>query len=125
MSDSQKYYVVILLRRVVYIVPCMRFQFFFKYFLTFLAYSENDVYTTNSSTTYSNIPSDCSLFGSKFETVNLKHKVILNVAKNGTYWIGAKIGYERNINPLGMFVYHSVLHILLLFFITHVRIISY
>ncbi|CAC5402729.1 unnamed protein product [Mytilus coruscus] len=65
-------------------------------------YSENNVYTTNSSTTYSNIPSDCSLFGSKFETDDFEHKIILNVTRNVTYWIGAKIGFKRNINPLGV-----------------------
>ncbi|XP_071129505.1 uncharacterized protein [Mytilus edulis] len=65
-------------------------------------YSEDDVYLTTCPTTYSNMPSDCNLFGSYFEADSSNFKDILNITENGTYWIGAKIGFKRNINPLGV-----------------------
>ncbi|XP_063447048.1 uncharacterized protein LOC134726572 [Mytilus trossulus] len=65
-------------------------------------YSEDDVYTTNSTTTYSKIPADCNLFGSKFRSENSSYKLILNTTDTFTYWVGAKIGFKRNINPLGV-----------------------
>ncbi|XP_063445381.1 uncharacterized protein LOC134725472 isoform X2 [Mytilus trossulus] len=66
------------------------------------AYSEDDVYISNSSTTYSNIPTECNLFGNEFEADYPVQKININITENGTYWIGAKIGFKRNINPLGV-----------------------
>ncbi|XP_071131747.1 uncharacterized protein [Mytilus edulis] len=65
-------------------------------------YSEDDVYTTNASTTYSKIPTDCTLFGSKFGSDYSSFKLVLNTSETLTYWVGAKIGFKRNINPLGV-----------------------
>ncbi|CAG2189449.1 unnamed protein product [Mytilus edulis] len=70
--------------------------------MTFSAYSEDDVYISNSSTTYSNIPTDCNLFGNEFEAGYPVQKININITEIGTYWIGAKIVFKRNINPLGV-----------------------
>lgn len=67
-------------------------------------YSEDDVYTTNSTTTYSKIPTDCTLFGSKFGSDNSSYKLILNTTDTLTYWVGAKIGFKININPFGVLI---------------------
>ncbi|CAG2226754.1 unnamed protein product [Mytilus edulis] len=62
-------------------------------------YSDNDVYISNYITTYDNITTNCSLFGSKFDENYPVDKLMINITKTGTYWIGAKIGFKRNINP--------------------------
>ncbi|VDI27599.1 Hypothetical predicted protein [Mytilus galloprovincialis] len=65
-------------------------------------YSEDDVYISNSSTTRSSIPTDCNLFGNKFEADYPVQKININITETGTFWVGARIGFERNINPLGV-----------------------
>lgn len=74
------------------------------YIFSLAVYSEDDVYLTTCPTTYNNIPTDCNLFGSYFEADSSNFKDIMNITETGTYWIGAKIGFKRNINPLGMFI---------------------
>lgn len=81
-------------------------KIFLKYIITLTVYSEDDVYITNSSTTYNNIPRDCNLFGSHFGADYSNYRLILNITETRTFWVGAKIGFKRNINPLGMFIYH-------------------
>ncbi|OPL33537.1 hypothetical protein AM593_01026, partial [Mytilus galloprovincialis] len=63
-------------------------------------YSEDDVYISNSSTIRSSIPTDCNLFGNKFEADYPVQKININITETGTFWVGARIGFERNINPL-------------------------
>ncbi|CAC5361442.1 unnamed protein product [Mytilus coruscus] len=63
-------------------------------------YDEDDVYITNSSTAHSNISTDCNLFGNEFEAIYPTHNLIVNTIETGTYWVGAKVGFKRNINPL-------------------------
>ncbi|XP_071129504.1 uncharacterized protein [Mytilus edulis] len=65
-------------------------------------YFEDDVYISNTSTTHNNIPTDCNLFGNEFEADYLVHKLIINTTETGTFWVGASIGFQRNINPLGV-----------------------
>ncbi|XP_052068567.1 uncharacterized protein LOC127707852 isoform X2 [Mytilus californianus] len=65
-------------------------------------YSEDDVYISNSSTTHNNILTDCNLFGNEFEADYPVQKLNINTTETGTYWVGANIGFQRNINPLGV-----------------------
>lgn len=76
--------------------------------MTFSVYSEDDVYISNSTTTHSNIPTDCNLFGNQFEAEYPVQKININITVTGTYWIGAKIVFTRSINPLGAFIFYFI-----------------
>lgn len=85
------------------------------FFFTLAEYSDDDVYISNSTTTYDKIMTNCNLFGSKFDDENYPvQKLMINITKPGTYWIGANIGFKRNINPVGVYVDHFFFSIFVL-----------
>jgi hypothetical protein len=51
--------------------------------------------------TYEDIPKYCNLVGAEFDQDYPANSTRLNITDDGTFWIGATIGFKRDINPLG------------------------
>jgi hypothetical protein len=66
-------------------------------------YSDDDIFITNTTDSYSDIPIDCYLFGTKYDRNHPFDKLILNVTntKYESFWIHATTAFKRNINPIG------------------------
>jgi hypothetical protein len=44
---------------------------------------------------------DCKLVGAEFNQDYSTNSTRLNITDDGSFWIGATIGFKRNINPIG------------------------
>jgi hypothetical protein len=64
-------------------------------------FTDQDIFITNTTSTYQNIPQDCKLVGTEFDQDYQPDSIHLNITDDGTFWIGATIGFKRNINPIG------------------------
>ena len=60
-----------------------------------------DIFLTNTTSTYQDIPKDCKLVGAEFDQDYPPDSIHLNITEDGPFWIGATIGFTRNINPIG------------------------
>jgi hypothetical protein len=64
-------------------------------------FTDGDIFITNVTTTYEDIPKYCNLVGAEFDQDYPANSTRLNITDDGTFWIGATIGFKRNINPIG------------------------
>jgi hypothetical protein len=64
-------------------------------------FTDTDIFITNTTSTYEDIPKDCKLVGAEFNQDYPTNSTRLNITDNGPFWIGATIGFKRNINPVG------------------------
>jgi hypothetical protein len=60
-----------------------------------------EIFITNTTSTYQDIPKDCKLVGAEFDQDYPPDSIYLNITEDGPFWIGATIGFKRNINPIG------------------------
>jgi hypothetical protein len=65
-------------------------------------YSDDDIFITNTTDSYSDIPIDYYLFGTEYDRNDPFDKLILNVTntKYESFWIHATTAFKRNINPI-------------------------
>ena len=63
--------------------------------------TDEDIFITNTTSTYEDIPKDCKLVGAEFDQDYPTNSIRLNITDDGSFWIGATIGFKRNINPIG------------------------
>ena len=64
-------------------------------------FTDGDIFITNVTTTYADIPKYCNLVGAEFDQDYPANTIRLNITDDKTFWIGATIGFKRNINPIG------------------------
>ena len=64
-------------------------------------FTDEDIFITNTTSTYEAIPKDCKLIGAEFDQDYPTNSTRLNITEDGPFWIGATIGFKRNINPIG------------------------
>ena len=64
-------------------------------------FTDKDIFITNTTSTYEDIPKDCKLVGAEFNQDYSTNSTRLNITDDGSFWIGATIGFKRNINPIG------------------------
>jgi hypothetical protein len=64
-------------------------------------FTDGDIFITNVTTTYEDIPKYCNLVGAEFDQDYPANTIRLNITDDETFWIGATIGFKRNINPIG------------------------
>jgi hypothetical protein len=62
-------------------------------------FTDGDIFITNVTSTYEDIPKYCNLVGAEFDQDYPASTTRLNITDDGTFWIGATIGFKRNINP--------------------------
>ena len=64
-------------------------------------FTDEDIFITNTTSTYEDIPKDCKLVGAEFNQDYSTNSTRLNITDDGSFWIGATTGFKRNINPIG------------------------
>jgi hypothetical protein len=64
-------------------------------------FTDKDIFKTNTTSTYEDIPKDCKLVGAEFDQDHPTNSTRLNITDDESFWIGATIGFKRNINPIG------------------------
>jgi hypothetical protein len=64
-------------------------------------FTDQDIFIKNTTSTYQEIPQDCKLVGAKFCQDFQPDSIHQNITDDEPFWIGATIGFERNINPIG------------------------
>jgi hypothetical protein len=64
-------------------------------------FTDGDIFITNVTSTYEDIPNDCNLVGAEFDQDYPTSSTRLNITDDGPFWIGATIRFKRNINPIG------------------------
>jgi hypothetical protein len=64
-------------------------------------FTDGDIFITNVTTTYEDIPKYCNLVGAEFDQDYPANNTRLNITDDGFFWIGATLGFKRNINPIG------------------------
>jgi len=64
-------------------------------------FTDGDIFITKATSTYQDIPKDCNLVGAEFDQDYPANSTRLNITDDGPFWIGATIGFKRNINPIG------------------------
>ena len=64
-------------------------------------FTDGDIFITTVTSSYENIPKECNLVGAEFDQDYLANSTRLNITDGGPFWIGATIGFKRNINPIG------------------------
>ena len=62
-------------------------------------FTDKDIFITNTTSTYEDIPKDCKLVGAYQDYPT--NSTRLNITGDGSFWIGATMGFNRNINPIG------------------------
>ena len=60
------------------------------------------MFLTNTTTTYSDIPPDCKLLGTGLSG-KVRSNITFNFTTEKTFWIGARVTFQRKLNPLGRF----------------------
>jgi hypothetical protein len=78
-------------------------------------FTDEDIFITNTTSIYGDIPKDCKLFGAEFDQDHPTNSTRLNITDDGIFWIGATIGFKKNINPIGNV--DDILTIILLLYI--------
>ena len=64
-------------------------------------FTDQDIFITNTTSTYQDIPQDCKLVGAEFNQDYQPDSIHLNITDDGVFWISATPGFKRNINPIG------------------------
>jgi hypothetical protein len=64
-------------------------------------FTDKYIFIANTTSTYEDIPKDCKLVGAEFIQDYPTNSTRLNITDDGHIWIGATIGFKRNINPIG------------------------
>jgi hypothetical protein len=83
-------------------------------------FTDEDIFITNTTSIYGDIPKDCKLFGAEFDQDHPTNSTRLNITDDGIFWIGATIGFKKNINPIG-----NVDDILTIIFYIYIYISNY
>ena len=60
-------------------------------------FTDQDIFITNTTSTYQDIPKDCKLVGAELDHPD---SIYLNLTDSGPFWVGAPKGSKRNISPL-------------------------
>jgi hypothetical protein len=50
-----------------------------------------EIFITNTTSTYQDIPKDCKLVGAEFDQEYPPDSIYLNITEDGPFWIGATI----------------------------------
>jgi hypothetical protein len=89
-------------------------------------FTDGDIFITNVTTTYEDIPKYCNLVGAEFDQDYPANSIRLNITDDGTFWIGATIGFKRNINPIGKLddILTSILYIYIYIYIQRLVVVS-
>ena len=66
-----------------------------------IMFTDGDIFITNVTSSYENIPKECNLVGAEFDQDYLANSTRLNITDDKPFWIGATIGFKRNMNPIG------------------------
>ena len=64
-------------------------------------FTDGDIFITNVTSTYQDIPKDCNLVGAEFDKDYPANSSRLHITDDVPFWIGATIVFKRNINPIG------------------------
>ena len=64
-------------------------------------FTDQAIFITKITSTYQDIPQECKLVGAEFDQDYQTDSIHLNNTDDGTFWIGATIGFKRNVNPIG------------------------
>jgi hypothetical protein len=90
-------------------------------------FTDQDIFITNTTSTYQDIPQDCKLVGAKFDQDYKPDSIHLNIKDDGLFWIGATLGFKRNINPIGNLddILMIILYIIIQLFVVVSPYLSY
>jgi hypothetical protein len=64
-------------------------------------FTDGDIFITNVTSTYQDIPKDCNLVIAEFDKDHPANSTRLHITDDGPSWIAATIGFKTNINPIG------------------------
>jgi hypothetical protein len=69
-------------------------------------FTDQDIFITNTTSTYQDIPKDCKLVGAELDHPD---SIYLNLTDSGSFWVGALKGSKRNISPFGeLLIIHTI-----------------
>ena len=63
--------------------------------------TDQDVFITNTTSAYQDIPQDCKLVGAEFDEDYQPDSIHLTITDDEPFWIDATRGFKRNINHIG------------------------
>jgi hypothetical protein len=69
-------------------------------------FTDQDIFITNTTSTYQDIPKDCKLVGAELDHPD---SIYLKLTDSGPFWVGAPKGSKRNISPFGeLLIIHTI-----------------